>query len=120
MAGQHTNTHTHTLSLSLPSCRPAGQHLYLIFVVMTYSSSMPLLYVLAAVHFATCYLSEKYELLKICKVCAWQWRGGCKCQLKLNQTKTSGAQAEVLVASNNAYGMWTEASRSSRASGAGD
>eukprot|EP00198_Chlamydomonas_reinhardtii_P003565 XP_001692901.1 predicted protein [Chlamydomonas reinhardtii] len=44
-----------------------GQHLYLIFVVMTYSSSMPLLYVLAAVHFATCYLSEKYELLKICK-----------------------------------------------------
>ncbi|KAG2453353.1 hypothetical protein HYH02_001577 [Chlamydomonas schloesseri] len=44
-----------------------GQHLYLIFVVMTYSSSMPLLYLLAAVHFATCYCSEKYELLKICK-----------------------------------------------------
>ncbi|KAG2438791.1 hypothetical protein HXX76_005332 [Chlamydomonas incerta] len=44
-----------------------GQHLYLIFVVMTYSSSMPLLYLLAALHFATCFLSEKYELLKICK-----------------------------------------------------
>ncbi|PNH07275.1 hypothetical protein TSOC_006291 [Tetrabaena socialis] len=45
-----------------------GQHLYVIFVVLTYSSGMPFLYILAAVHFISCYWSEKYELLKVCTV----------------------------------------------------
>ncbi|KAG2489932.1 hypothetical protein HYH03_011565 [Edaphochlamys debaryana] len=44
-----------------------GQHLYVIFVVVTYSSGMPILYILAAVHFASCYWAEKFELLKVCK-----------------------------------------------------
>ena len=49
----------------------------------------------------------------------WGW--GCKYQPKLNQnSKTSGVQAEALVASDNTYGMWAEASWRSRASGAGD
>ncbi|EFJ48171.1 hypothetical protein VOLCADRAFT_117676, partial [Volvox carteri f. nagariensis] len=43
------------------------QHLYVIYVVMVYSSGIPLLYILAAVHFSTCYWSEKYELLRLCK-----------------------------------------------------
>ena len=48
-------------------------------------------------------------------------RWGCKYQPKLNPKPTkTGVQAEALVASDNTYGMWAEASRSSRASGAGD
>ncbi|GIL60748.1 hypothetical protein Vafri_15275 [Volvox africanus] len=44
-----------------------GQHLYVIYVVMMYSSGVPLMYILAAVHFSTCYWSEKYELLRLCR-----------------------------------------------------
>ncbi|GFR42972.1 hypothetical protein Agub_g3971 [Astrephomene gubernaculifera] len=44
-----------------------GQHLYVLFVVMTYSGGMPVMYLLAAVHFASAYWSEKFELLRVCK-----------------------------------------------------
>ncbi|GIM14317.1 hypothetical protein Vretimale_17200 [Volvox reticuliferus] len=44
-----------------------GQHLYFIYVVMMYSSGVPLMYILAAVHFTTCYWAEKYELLRLCR-----------------------------------------------------
>ncbi|GLC46207.1 hypothetical protein PLESTB_001535200 [Pleodorina starrii] len=53
----------HTFELAIKY----GQHLYVIYVVMVYSAGVPLLYMLAAVHFATCYWSEKYELLRLCK-----------------------------------------------------
>eukprot|EP00198_Chlamydomonas_reinhardtii_P001406 XP_001690742.1 flavin-containing monooxygenase [Chlamydomonas reinhardtii] len=52
----------------------------------------------------------------------WVWWGSCKYQpnTKPKPTKTRGVQAEALVASDSIYGMWAEASWSSRASGAGD
>lgn len=42
--------------------------MYYIFVVMTYSAGAPIFYVLAAMHFASTYWIEKYELLRVCKV----------------------------------------------------
>ncbi|KXZ51373.1 hypothetical protein GPECTOR_13g862 [Gonium pectorale] len=44
-----------------------GMHLYTLFVIMMYGSTMPLLYVIGAIHFASCFWAEKFELLRVCK-----------------------------------------------------
>ncbi len=67
-----------TTTTTTPMC-PPGQHLYVIFVVMTYSGGMPILYLVAAFHFATSFWVEKFELLRVCKVRAGRVGKAVRC-----------------------------------------